>query len=189
MISIPQFAAALRGVRLLAAFNLKAWGYFDKSLAGFWASFVPAIALAPVSMAHSLLEFQNHPPKIDFIPYLVVEFLTYLLQWTLFPFVMLYVADLLQRRERYFWHMVAYNWLQMPLTLFFLTLRLLGDFHLIAPQGLGVMELAGIAIFFIYSTFIAGVGLQVSIGTALSLVVLDFVLSLITGQVISRIEN
>ncbi len=189
MISIPQFAAALRGVRLLAAFNLKAWSCFDKTPAGFWASFAPAIALAPLSMIHSLLEFQNHPPKLDFIPFLVVEFLTYVLQWALFPFVMLYVADLLQRRERYFWHMVSYNWLQMPLTLFFLGLRLLGDVHLIAPQGIGAMELAGIAIFFIYGTFVAGVGLQVGIGTALSLVVLDFVLSLITGQLINRIEN
>ena len=57
------------------------------------------------------------------------------------------------------------------------------------PQGIGVMELAGIAIFFIYGTFVAGVGLQVGIGTALSLVVLDFVLSLITSQVILRIEG
>lgn len=189
MITTPQFAAALRGVRLLAAFNLKAWSYFDKSPAGFWASFLPAIALSPVHLAHVLMQFQNQPPKLGFVPFLVVEFLTYVLQWTLFPFAMLYVADLLQRRGRYYWHMVAYNWLQMPLTLFFLALRLLGDFHLIAPQGIGVMELAGIAIFFIYATFVAGVGLQVGIGTALSLVVLDFVLSLITGQLIARIEN
>lgn len=189
MISIPQLAAALRGVRLLVAFNLKAWSYFDKTLAGFWASFLPAIVLSPLNFGHVLLQFQNQPPTLGFVPYLVVEFLTYVLQWTMFPFIMLYVADLLQRRERYYWHLVAYNWLQMPLTLFFLTLRLLGDFHLIAPQGIGVMELAGIAIFFIYGTFVAGVGLQVGIGTALSLVVLDFVLSLITGQLISRIEN
>lgn len=189
MISVPQFAAALRGVRLLAAFNLKAWGYFDKSLAGFWASFVPAIALSPLNLVHVLLQFQNQPPKLGFVPYLVVEFLTYVLQWTLFPFIMLYVTDLLQRRERYFWHMVAYNWLQLPLTLLFLTLRFLGDFHLVAPQGIGVMELVGVAIFFVYGTFVAGVGLQVGIGTALSLVVLDFVLSLITSQVIMRIEG
>ena len=189
MISIPQFAAAMRGVRLLAAFNLKAWGYFDKSLSGFWASFLPAIVLSPLNLIHVLLQFGNHPPKVGFVPYLVVEFLTYVLQWTLFPFIMLYVANLLQRRERYFWHMVAYNWLQLPLTLFILALRVLGDFHLVAPEGIGVMELAAIAIFFIYGTFVAGVGLQVGIGTALSLVVLDFVLSLITGQVILRIEG
>jgi hypothetical protein len=117
-----------------------------------------------------------------------VEFLAYVLQWTLFPFVMLYVAGLLQRRGRYFDYMLAYNWLQLPLTLFFLTLRIVGDFHIIAPQGVGVMELAGLAVFFVYGTYVAGVGLQVGIGTALSLVVLDFVVSLITSQLIYRIE-
>lgn len=173
----------------MAAFDLKAWNFFDKTLPGFWASFVPAIALSPLNLVHILLQSGNHPPALGLVPFLIVEFLTYVLQWTLFPFVMLYVADLLQRRGRYFHYMVAYNWLQMPLTLFFLTLRLLGDLHLIAPQGVGVMELAGVAIFFVYGAFVAGVGLQVSIGTALGLVVLDFVLSLITGQMIARIEG
>jgi hypothetical protein len=188
VITIPQFAAALRGVRLMAKFDPRAWTCFDKTPAGFWASFVIAFALSPLNLGHVLLQFQNHPPKLDIIPYLVVEFLAYVLQWTLFPFVMLYVAGLLQRRGRYFDYMLAYNWLQLPLTLFFLTLRIVGDFHIIAPQGVGVMELAGLAVFFVYGTYVAGVGLQVGIGTALSLVVLDFVVSLITSQLIYRIE-
>lgn len=189
MISIPQFASALRGVRLMAAFDLKAWQYFDKTLGGFWASFLPAIVLSPLNLIHALLQFQNHPPQLGFVPYLIVELLTYVLQWTLFPFVMLYVTDLLQRRGHYFSYMVPYNWLQMPLNILFVALTIVGDLHLIAPQSIAVMTLAGYAIFFIYATFVAGVGLQVGIGTALSLVVLDFVLSQITGQVIMRIES
>ena len=189
MISIPQFANALRGVRLLVTFDLKAWACFDKTPAGFWASFVIAFALLPLNAIHAVLQFQNHPPALSLVPYLIVEFLAYVLQWALFPFLMMYVAGLLQRRVRYFPYMVAYNWLQLPLQIYFLVLIILGDFHLIAPQGLGVLELAGYATFFVYGAFVAGVGLQVGIGTALSLVVLDFVVSMITGQVILRIET
>lgn len=189
MISIPQLAAALRGLRLMAAFDPRAWTFFDKTPAGFWGSFVVAFALAPLNFIHVVLQFQDHPPKLDIIPYLIVEFLAYVLQWALFPFVMIYMTGLLQRRGRYFDYMLAYNWLQLPLTLFFLSLRVLGDVHIIAPQGVGVLELAGLAVFFVYGTFIAGAGLQVGIGTALSLVVLDFVVSLITSQLIFRIET
>lgn len=189
MISLPQFANALRGLRLIAAFDIKAWACFDKTLAGFWASFVVALALSPLNLIHVLLQFQSRPPTLAFVPYLIVEFLTYVLQWTMFPFVMMYVADLLQRRGRYLPYMVAYNWLQLPLTLFFLVVRITGDLHLISPQGMGILELVGLAMFFVYGTFIAGVGLQVGIGAALALVVLDFVLSMITGQLIARIET
>lgn len=189
MISIPQLAASLRGIRLMAAFNPSAWSCFDKTPAGFWGSFVVAFALSPLNLIHVLLQFQNQPPKLAIIPYLVVEFLSYVLQWALFPFLMMYVAGLLQRRGRYFDYMVAYNWLQLPLTLFFLSFHILGDLHVIAPQGVGILELAGLAVFFVYGTFIAGVGLQVGIGTALSLVVFDFVVSVIASQLIFRIET
>jgi hypothetical protein len=189
VISVPQFANALRGLRLMAAFDSKAWTCFDKTIAGFWASFVVAFALLPLNLIHVVLQFQSRPPTLAFVPYMIVEFLTYVLQWAMFPFVMMYVADLLQRRPRYFAHMVAYNWLQLPLTLFFLVVRIAGDLHVISPQAMGALELVGLATFFVYGTFIAGVGLQVGIGTALALVVLDFVLSMITGQLIVRIET
>jgi hypothetical protein len=72
--------------------------------------------------------------------------------------------------------------------LFSLTLHIVGDFHIIAPQGVSVMELGVLAVFLVYGTYVAGVGLQVGVGTALSLVVLDFVISLIASQLIFRIE-
>ena len=73
MISIPQLAAALRGIRLMAAFSPSAWNCFDKTPAGFWGSFVVAFALLPLNLIHVLLQFQNQPPKLAVIPYLVVE--------------------------------------------------------------------------------------------------------------------
>ena len=181
-----KLAAALTGIRRLAAFDINAWGYFDKTLQGFWASFLVAAVLAPLDIAHVLL--QTSDQHMGFVPYAIVEMLAYVLQWTIFPFVMLYIVQLLQRPGNYFSYLVPYNWMQLPLGLFFFGLQLAGDLGLIPAQGAGILQLAGWAVFCIYGAFVAGVGLQAGIGTGVALVVLDFVLSQILGEVIMRIE-
>ncbi len=178
---------ALYGVRQLIKFKLEAWAYFDKSLAGFWASFLPAIILAPFLFAHELYQFNNGASKLSLMAFVIVRVLAYVVSWTLFPFAMLYIVQLLQRSHRYFWHLVPYNWLQLPLGLVLYSIYLLADGGAIPVAVASYAELGALVITAIYGTFIAGVGLQVTTGTALSLVVLDLVLGMITSELISRI--
>lgn len=187
MISMRQLAGALYGVWMLLKFDVRAWDYFDKTARGFWGSYIVAFALAPLQLAHSALTYGTREPSLDFLPYIVVETLSYIVTWTLFPFVMLYIVRLLGRGPRYLWHMVPYNWMQLPVTLPLLTILVLTDLQVLplgAAQFLTSVILVAVAV---YGTFIAGIGLQVATGTALSLVVLDFVLGLLAGQLIGRI--
>ena len=180
---------ALRGIRLVLAFDVRAWTYFDRSLRGFWASFIVAVLLAPLSFTHVVMQFgeRTSGSHLTFVPYLIVETLSYIVSWTLFPFVMMYLVDLLQRPQRYFSYMVIYNWLQLPLSGFVYLVYLAGDFHILPPGAAESIWLFGLLAFFVYGSFIAGYALQQGMGTALSIVVLDFVLGLITEQLISRI--
>ncbi len=187
MTAARQIANALYGLWLLAKFDLRAWSYFEKTLSGFWASFLVAAALAPFYFAHTIFLFDDRKPQLAFVPYLVVQALTYVVVWAIFPFAMMYVVQLLQRTPRYYWHMVPYNWMQLPLGLVHYGAWLLADARLLPVRAAVYVELSALLILSIYGTFVAGVGLQIGAGTALSLVVLDIVLGLITSQLIARI--
>ena len=40
MTAAQHFRSALKGLRLLLAFDVRAWSCFDRTLRGFWASFM-----------------------------------------------------------------------------------------------------------------------------------------------------
>jgi hypothetical protein len=187
LIGGTRFRNALTGLKLLLAFDVRAWSCFDRSLGGFWNSFIVAVLLAPLSFAHVIMQFGEHSAHLAFVPYLIVETLSYVISWTLFPFVMMYLVQLLQRPQRYFSYMVVYNWLQLPLSGFIYLVYLAGDVHILPPGAAESIWLFGLLAFFVYGSFIAGYALQLGMGTALSIVVLDFVIGLITEQLISKI--
>ena len=135
MISTPQLAAALYGVRRLLAFDVKAWAYFDKTPGGILGFLRHCLCpRAPSEPGGGRCCIRRHPHHLALVPYMVVQVLAYVLQWTLFPFVMMYMVRLLQRPGRYFDYMVPYNWLQLPLGLFFYTLQLAAALNLISLQ-------------------------------------------------------
>jgi hypothetical protein len=186
MLSARQLAGALYGLWLLMRFELRAWDFFDKSARGFWTSFAVALVISPLQLAHVALTYNVDKASLDFLPYMIVQSLAIVMGWVLFPFVMLYVARLLNRGPRYLWHMVPYNWIQLlgvPLSI----VVLFCDLQLLPESALNVASSFTLVAFVVYGTFIAGIGLQIPTGTALSLVVLDFVVSQIAQQLISRI--
>lgn len=187
VISVRQLAGALTGVGLLYRFDRRAWDFFDQSAKGFWGAFVVAGALAPLQIGRAVIQYDADKPGLNLIPYLVVEVLSYILTWTLFPFAMLYVSALLGRAPRYLAYMVPYIWMQLPLALPLFSVQLLTDLQLLPPVVLEVLGPAVLVAFAVYGTFVAGIGLQVVTGTAMSLVVLDYVLGLLADRAISLI--
>jgi hypothetical protein len=187
VISIQQLASALYGVGRLYQFDIRAWDYFDKTNRGFWSSFYVALVLAPIQIGHRLLQYDAAKVDLDFIPYAVVQVLSYVLTWTLFPFTMLYITRLLDRTPRYLWHMIPYNWMQLPLALPLFSMQLMAALGVVPVDVLGILSPIVLVAFAVYGTFVAAIGLQVATGTALSLVVLDYVIGLIAQQLISRI--
>jgi hypothetical protein len=187
MISARELARALHGITLLYKLDQRAWDFFDLTPRGFWGAYIVAFVLAPLQIGHRLLSFDAANETLPFAPYAVVEVLGYVITWTLFPFVMLFIAQLLNRMPRYFAHMVPYLWVQLPMGLVLFGTQLLVTLGVLPAGVMDPLNLVIIAVYAIYGTFVAGIGLQVATGTALGLVVLDYVLGLIAYQIIAKI--
>ncbi len=187
MISAQQVAGALTGLGKLYRFDHQAWDDFNKTPQGFWQAFIVAVLLAPLGLGHRLLQFNAETQSLDFVPFAIVEGLSYIVTWVLFPFAMLYIARLLNRTPRYFAYMVPYIWMQLPIGFLLFAVQLLTDTQLLPIEVLEVVNMLVFIAFAVYGTYVAGIGLQVATGTALSLVVLDYVLGLLADQIISQI--
>ena len=187
MISPPQLAGGLYGTWLILKFDVRGWDYHEATLKGFWASFAVAAVLAPLHFTHTLVDYDPNQVSLAFMPYMTVEVFSYIISWTAFPFVMLYVSEFLGQAPRYFKHLVPYNWLRLPIEGPLYIALLLSDFGFMALEGVAFLNLLGLTAFIIYGTFIAGVGLKIATGTAVGIVVLDFVLSLTATLLIAEI--
>ncbi len=182
-----EMAGALYGLGLLLRFDGRAWEFFDKSLRGFWLSFAAALIVAPFHFTHLALAFGRTPTNLGPVSYGIVQALSYILTWTLFPFAMMYVSQILARGSRYYWQMVPYNWFQLPVALTLAALGLLNDFGIIPLDAYRFASLVAMVIVAVYTTFIGAVGLRIPIGTAMSLVVLDYALTFLAGALIAKI--
>jgi len=187
MISAGQLAGAFYGIRLLLKLDPRALDFFEKTPRGFAWSFLPAAVLMPLHLTHVILLYHPKAGALGFAPYVVVQFLSYVMSWVAFPFVMIYIARLLGRDSRYFWHMVPYNWFQLVTGLVMLPLSILADLGAIPRDMAGFFALVAVTLFFTFASFIARAGLQIGMLTAIGIVILDLVLTLLTNQLISRI--
>jgi hypothetical protein len=187
MISVDKLASAIYGLWLLYKFDVRAWNHFDKSTRGFWSAYVVAAVLAPIQLTHAVLQYDPETTKLALIPFVIVQALSYVITWTLFPFVMLYISNMLGRGTRYLWHLVPYIWLQFPLALLLYTVQLFADIGILPSDILVLLTPMVLIASVVYGTFVAGIGLQVATSTALGLVVLDFVLGLLVGGLIDQV--
>ena len=187
MITIGQLASALYGTWLILKFDPRGLDHFEKTPGGFARSFIVAAMLAPLQLTHAILVHDPARARLALLPFVVVQMLNYVLAWVLFPFVMLYIADWLQRRERYFWHLVAYNWTQLAIAAPVLIFVVLSDLHLLPAKLVAFLQLSVLVVFFTYQTFLARVALQISVLTAFGIVVLDWLMSQLLAQLVARI--
>jgi hypothetical protein len=187
MITIQQLASALYGTWLLVKLDSRAFAYFERTPAGFARSFLAALALAPLQLGHDVLAYSNETTRLGFGPYVLVRTLAYVIGWVLFPFIMLYMTRLLGREIRYLTYMVPYNWFQLAFGAVLGPIPLMADSGVLSPSAADTISYLLLPVFLVYGTFIARLGLAIGIGTAIGVVLLDFLVSLITGQVIAQI--
>ncbi len=106
---------AVGGALRLACGDRRGLGSFDVSLDGFWRSFRAGFIcypfyLALVCFAASAAEWDQ--PGIATI--LIVKSIAYVCGWAAFPLIILPLAGLLRRADRFLAFMVLYNWSQIP---------------------------------------------------------------------------
>ncbi len=185
MLSAQEAATSLYGAYRLARFDARAMTYFETSLAGFWRSFFAAVIVAPMFAVVLVMRYAAGGTGVDGVRFAAVEAIAYVIAWVAFPLVMVSLARLLDREERYLGYIVAYNWAAVLQNGLYLPLVMLGVAGVIPAETAGPLSLIALLLIFVYGCFIAKVALDVGAGTAVALVALDFVLSVFIGIVAS----
>jgi hypothetical protein len=175
---------ALTGALRLARGDPGGLAYFDPSEAGFWHSFRAAVLCYPLYLI--LLAFPielGSPPELDTFRVLAAETIHYVISWVAFPLLMLPLVDWLQRGNRYFGFMVAYNWCQVPQTVVFALVALAGAAGLLSADGMLIADLiAGIAAL-VYEWYVSRVALAVSRPRAGLVILVDVVLATVLSHI------
>ena len=177
----------LQGIRRLSRFDQVGFLFFDASRKGFWRSFLAAVVCLPIWILAEYHQAATMEPDAA-LRYLAVQLTAYVISWLAYPLIVLQIADWFGVWPNYYRYMVAYNWFQPLLQIFWLPLLLLEFLH--NGQLGNILALLWVGLQFVqgaYGWFLARFGLGVSNSTALAMAVLDMLLALFIDQIAARL--
>jgi len=178
-----QIIAALIGAWRLFRFDARGYAAFDRSIDGFWKSFYCAVLIAPLYAALVWLrmepnELVNPLPRV-----IAIEAIAYVVAWVGYPLAMFYLSQGLDRSAEYVGYIVAYNWCAAPQVLLMLVVAIVRQLDFLpsfADTGIGVAATVyGWGVLW----YLAHTGLAVSRGTAVLVVVIDLLISLLIAVI------
>jgi hypothetical protein len=174
VISFAEIRYSVAGALRLARGDADGLAHFDNTIERFWRSFWAAVVCAPMIVVIILSVQQSSGPPKDWTRYFAVATINYVIAWALWPLVMFYLADWMQRGQHYLRYVQTYNWAQVVGTAAKFLIVLLAQG--MAGQGLAVMLLfATLAILF-YEWFITRLALEVTSLQAVGVVAFNLVL-------------
>lgn len=173
MITAAEIVVGVTGAFRLARRDPGGLACFDASPYGFWRSFWAAALVAPAFLLIDLLA-GTLTTEADFRS-LAIKAIGYVIDWTLFPVVMITIADSLGKWPLYTRYIVAYNWsavVQMAVLLPVAVLAVSAPNHatMLLAQAVTIVLL-------VYRAYVAHVALAVNLGTAAGIVLLDVLLA------------
>lgn len=173
MITLADVIRGVMGAWRLARRDPSGMAWFDASPRGYWQSFWAAAVVAP---AFLILDLADGSFNQEYgLRQAIVQMIAYVIDWTAFPLVMIWVTETMGKWPRYRGYIVAYNWsgvvqvaVLFPLAM--LAILVPGNATLILAQMAGLVML-------VYRAYVAHVALDVRFGIAAGVVFLDVVMS------------
>lgn len=183
MLTVDEISRSLAGAWELFLDRPGAMNRFDVSLEGFWRSFAAVVLVAP-SYAFAVLA-DRHMATGD--PLAVAEAGTnllvhngigLLLDWAALPLILALLARPLGIGRRYGAFVVARNWCAVLAAIPFGVIGLLLVLGLLGDELASVLMFVALIVVLRYNYVIARRALDTTVGFAIGIVVLDFVVSL-----------
>lgn len=174
------------GAWRLARFDAGGKQYFDAAPDAALRSFFAALLVAP-AYAISLLLQGGQAGETDALAAGLVFILTYSLEWTVFPVIVFYICQAMDRQQAFFGYLSAINWASMISYHLLLVLTVLVVGGLI-PAALVPLASFGFHAYLMgYLWFITRHCLDVSAPAAVGFVALNFFISLFIYAVVRGI--
>ncbi|MCT8970825.1 hypothetical protein [Microbaculum marinisediminis] len=192
MLNADDIQRGLTGAWRLFLGKREAIRLFDTSFRGFWRSFLAAILVLPIYVlyvgAERRMIFSALPDGADFpeLGFALARLLSLVIDWAAFPLVTAIIAAPMGFASNYVRLIVAFNWGSPIISAMVALPAILFGFGL-APEGVAQLLLFTALILAIRFRFItARAALECSFALAAGIVALEFLLSLVLSELISR---
>ncbi len=189
-----EVTRSIHGAWRVARMDPDALDYFDLTIDGFWRSFAALLVVAPFYIIFLILNYGNQAglglptgPVVSTEFYVAVKLVAYIIGWLAFPLIMVPISRLLDLSQNYVPYIIVWNWSNVLVMAVILPTVLL--FPPAAQTGAAakmVLMGAQIAMLF-YGYLVARAGLRGKILTAVGVVVLDLLLSLLLSLMAGRL--
>ena len=189
MITAREVGLGLFGAWRLAHLDPSGLQYFDRTEHGFWRSFWAAAVVAPGYVLIVLLRLSDAETIDDPLRIVLVETISYVINWTAYPLVAWYIVAALDRGERYFGYLCAYNWATALLICLYVPVVAIGGFEML-PKAITMLVgyiVTCAALFYHY--FIARTALDIEPIPAIGLVTVDLIIGLVLQFVTIALET
>ena len=171
-----EVSLALLGAWRLARLDRTGLAYFDRSLDGFWRSYLAAaLSYPPFLLLLALTLPDEQWASSGAARVVMVETISYAIVWIGYPLLLLPLTRFLGRPHRFFDFFVAYNWAQVLESAVLLAANGLAASGILPRAAAGVLVLAAEIAILLYEWFIARVALDVARGPATLVVLVNLV--------------
>jgi hypothetical protein len=177
-----EIGYAVRGLWRLLQFDPSGLDYFDRSIAGFWRSFRVALLVAPL---HGLLipyRLELIKPTAGWQQIILVEILTYIVTWFLYPTVAYELCRWMDRRAEYPGYIAVYNWSATILVGAVVFAWLPTFAGITASDTSNTLAFLTYHLFYIYLWFLARTAVKIDPLPALGLIFVDYVLTFLLSR-------
>ena len=185
MPSVQEIFNSVFGAYRLARLDGSALRWFTISLPGFWHSFMAALLVAPPFALILALRFE--PEIMEPGNYCLIESVSYILGWLVFPVIMIPVCWALSLGTHYITYITVYNWSAVVQVSAILPVVILDTSGFLPPTLSTFVGLLVTGALLFYQWFIARTALQAPPALALAVVVIDLLLGLIVTLGIERL--
>lgn len=177
MLPFVEIGYAVRGLWRLLQFDPSGLEYFDRSIAGFWRSFRVALLVAPFYALLIPYKLEMIRPTVGWQQIILVQILTYVVAWFLYPAVAYELCRWMRRDAEYPGYIVIYNWSATILVTADVLVWFPTFAGIAAPDTSAALGALIYHAFYIYLWFLTRAALKTDSLSAIGLVFVDYVLT------------
>jgi hypothetical protein len=178
----------LYGATRLAKGDRHGIRFFGDTPEAFWKSFWAAVVALPAYVLLIAIDLSNAHVASSGLRVLLIQAVAYVAAWTAFPLAMHYVAEFIDREERYIRFIGAWNWAAVLQVTFYLFVNAFLALDILPRALASIVSLAAYGTIFIYQWWVARVGLEIGRGGAIAIVFLDLVISLLLNGIVRAMQ-
>ena len=183
---MAYISVGLSGAVRLVKLDTQGFDYFGDTAADFWRSFLAAALVAPLFLLYLVIRYVESDTDGSFPVYIAAQILAYVITWLAFPLVILYLAPVLQKEDKAVRYLVAYNWLSVIQNGVYLPVVMLGITGTFAQDLSNFLAMIALIWVLGITLFVTRKALEVPLGTAAGIVVMDLLLGVLVEVLTSR---